>query len=87
MAITLIIKFGNLEWATYSENTRHAIKTGLNQFRGLKIKVNQYDLDGKYIKTWECIADAQRFYNTSHISLCCKGVYKKTKGYIWRYAN
>ena len=75
MVTNSIIRFGNLEWATYSENTSHAIKTGLNQFRGLKRKVNQYDLDKKFIKTWDSIADAQRFYNTSqpNISKVLKG--------------
>lgn len=77
----------NLEWCTYSYNEKHAFDTNLK--KSYKKKVNQYTLDGVFIKTWNSIAEANKFYNTSHISECCNTNSKRniTKGYLWRYAD
>lgn len=50
--------------------------------------VNMYDIDGKFIKQWETIKDAALFIGIAdtHISDCCKGKYKQSGGYIWKYA-
>ena len=60
-------------------------------------KIYQYDLNGNFIKTWFCIADAVRFLHLkekaqNEIINCCKG--KSPKGlrltaynYIWLYDN
>ena len=76
----------NLEWCTPQENNIHAYTIGLNPS---KRKVNQYDLDGNLIKTWNSIKEANNFYKTSHISECCnnKSSRKMTKGYLWKYAD
>ena len=36
---------------------------------------------------WDCINDIQREYGyfNSQIGKCCKGILKKSYGYIWRY--
>lgn len=96
----------NLEWVTNNENRLHAMKNGL--CKGLKgkenpnsKKVNQYDLNGKLLKQWECMSDIARYYkvkNVSNISECCKRRKRKDKngkeyysktayGYIWRYVD
>lgn len=51
--------------------------------------VNQYTLDGEYVKSWSSIAVAARELglNNGHISLCCNGKRKKTGGFIWRFAD
>ena len=52
--------------------------------------VNQYTLNGEYIRTWDCIADIKRntdYKGTSHITSCCTGKRNKACGYIWRYAS
>ena len=55
------------------------------------IKIKQYSLDGKLIKTWDSISLASQCYNipVSSISGCCKGYKgrKTTNGYVWRYIN
>lgn len=53
-----------------------------------KVPVNQYGLDGKWIKTFESIWDAHKstHIHTSSISACCKGRYKTAGGYQWRKA-
>lgn len=49
--------------------------------------VYQFDLDGNFIKRWDCIADVTREYNTSasHICSCCKGTRRSAGGYLWAY--
>ena len=49
-------------------------------------KVYQYDLDGNFIKEWDCQSDAARYYGCyqSHISECTRGLKKQIKGFIWR---
>ena len=52
--------------------------------------VDQFDLDGNYIKTWDCIMTAARAVGASPacISLCCRGKkYYSAGGYRWKYAK
>lgn len=52
--------------------------------------VDQFDLDGNYIRTWDCIMTAARDTRTSaaSISLCCRGKkYYSAGGYRWKYAK
>lgn len=74
----------NLEWCTYQENNIHALNNGLKK---PYVRVNQYDLENNFIKTWSSIKEAQNFYKTSHIGECCRGLRNQTKNYIWRYAD
>lgn len=49
--------------------------------------VNQYDLDGNFIKQWKSSVDASQELkiNNSNINLVCKGIRKKAGGFMWRY--
>lgn len=49
--------------------------------------INQYELNGTYIKTWDSINDAIKFYNNKAIEFCCKGRRKSASGYQWRFYN
>lgn len=56
------------------------------------IKVNQYSLDGKYIKTWASMKEADvvfggTHYGGSQIGMACRGVCKSAYGYMWRYST
>lgn len=51
--------------------------------------VNQYDLDGNFIKQWTSMMDIRRKkgFFVSAISSCCRKKVKTAYGYIWRYAE
>lgn len=50
-------------------------------------KVNQYTLEGVYIKTWKSISSVKEEGKivTSHITACCKGKINSIGGFMWRY--
>jgi len=56
--------------------------------RKLAIPVHQYSLDGKYIKTFDSIADAQKAMNPHAISIyrAVNGKARSAYGFQWRKA-
>ena len=50
-----------------------------------RIKIYQYDLNGKYIKTWNSVSQINKElgYATSNIGKCCKGKIYSAYGYRW----
>ena len=50
-------------------------------------EVYQYSIDGKYIKKWDCIADAGRELNinASNIWMCAKHLRDKAGGFRWEF--
>ena len=84
----------NLEWCTQKHNVRESFKNGLQKApKGKEStcskRVEQYDLEGNFIRIWDCTMDIQRELgiNNSYISSCCLGKKKTSHGYIWRYAD
>lgn len=76
----------NLEWATPSENTQHAVDTGL--FKPTREKqVVQYSLNGDKIAIYRSISEAARKTNSSveKIVNCCQFIRKTHNEYQWRY--
>lgn len=49
--------------------------------------VNQYDLNGKYIKSYESASEARRALNNQHISDVCNGKWLTAAKYYWRYIS
>jgi group I intron endonuclease len=52
-----------------------------------KIKINQYDSDNNFIKTYDSICDAAQETNNdrSSIGKCCNNKYKTAGGFIWKF--
>jgi len=91
-------KIENLCWATPKENTKRAFDElklkgpwlgKLGKDNPKSISVNQYSLDGEYIKTYPCIEDVyrERGIKSGYISAVCKGKSKTALGYKWKYAD
>ena len=51
--------------------------------------VNQYSLDGKLIKRWDCISQAGKECNIdpSGIRKCCAYIYATAGNFLWRYKD
>jgi hypothetical protein len=86
----------NLEWVTSSENQIHAFKMGLQKPHPkygkeniYSKKIKQYDLNGNFIKTWDCIREASVFLkvSSSGIISCCKKRQHTSAGFFWEYVE
>ena len=78
----------NLEWCTYKYNNNygtHKQRVGQKHWK----KVNQYDLEGNFIKEWDSLISIEKELNYDHrnISACCKHKYGRPTayGYKWEY--
>lgn len=73
----------NLRWTTKKENMNNA-RVGLIK---RKTPVEQYDLNGNYMKTWDKIIDAAKEYGIkpTNISAVCCGITKTSGGFKWKY--
>jgi len=78
----------NLEWCTPSENTQHAVKQGLIS-PGKTKAVNQYNLEGDLMMSFESLKEAELQTETNHskISECCMRKRLTANDYQWRYAD
>lgn len=64
----------NLQWITNKDNCRKSNNKPILQF----------DLDGNFIREWECTSDVGREVS-GNICDCLKGRHKTACGYIWKY--
>ncbi|AIW03342.1 HNH homing endonuclease [Bacillus phage Mater] len=79
--------YTNLEWATNSENTVHAVQEGMLTNDHCKIAVYQIDNKGNVINTYPSVRAAARAVNgySSKISNCCTGKQVTHKGFRWAH--
>ena len=90
----------NLEYCSHSHNQKEAYRLGLKQpsknMLGKlddkcpnSIPVNQYTLDGIFIRRWSSSREAMRqlHMKSNKIWLCCQHKRNQTYGYRWEYAN
>ena len=87
----------NLEYCTRSENIKHSYrvlgrKPPQSDRSYWRKPINQYDLDGNFIKTYKSISDAEKELNITSIgkiSSCCNHKYgrKTAFGYKWEFCD
>lgn len=53
------------------------------------ISVAQYSMNGEFIRIWKSAREACTELNLhpSNVCKCCKGLLRKTGGYLWKYAD
>lgn len=70
-----------------SMKENHADFNGKNNPRANP--VNQYSLNGEFIKRWDYAKEASRTLDINYSSLisCCTGKYKSSGGFKWEYAT
>lgn len=80
----------NLEWVTRSENSIHAVRSGVYDNQKLSCRpVIQLDKEGKFINQFNSIKEASEktgVHNTS-IASACGGHYATAGGFKWKYFN
>jgi hypothetical protein len=82
----------NLEWcdkeynACYGSTPQRLSITHKNH-PGLSKPVEQFTMDGKFIKSYPSSKEAQRQTGIKavNIAMCCRGKYSQSGGYLWRY--
>lgn len=80
------------EWNKHISESHMGEKNPMYGKRGKElynaIPVDQYTLDGVFVKHWDCAADAKRVLGHGlSISDVCKGKRRQTGGFIWKYAG
>ena len=71
------------------ESKSKTSKTLKNNPNVKRIKVFQYDIEGKFLREFQSISDAAKFVETnpSNIKYTCEGKFNHCKGYKWSYEN
>lgn len=87
-----ISNLGNIKSKKRKINNRYyggKILVPIQRNKKISKKVNQYDINGNFIKNWESISSIYKNLKISRSNIlnCCKGVYKQAGGFIWRFDN
>lgn len=77
--------YTNISWMTPIENCNYGTRNKRVSIKQ-RIHINQYTLNGDFIKTWESLTAATKATNisTGHISSCCNGLRKSAGGFLWK---
>jgi hypothetical protein len=78
--------YKNLEWCDSKYNNNYGNRSEKIAEQTRK-RVEQYDLNGNYIKTWNSLTSVEKELkiHIENIIKVCKGLRNKTGGYIWKY--
>lgn len=85
---TLNNRVDNLEWCTHVYNVNYGTRT-IRAIKSSSKAIEQYDLEGNFIKEWDSLANASKKLNISRGTLCSclKGSIKSCGCFQWKYKN
>lgn len=80
----------NIRWVSHSGNSANPItkeRVTAAIIKRVSKKINQYDLEGNLIKTWDTAVQAAKTLGICDVPIrkCCHGKEKTYKGFIWRF--
>lgn len=86
---------GGYVWRYYEDTLGESIEIPKRKrnpetwFNSHRKEIDQFDLNGQFIKRWNSALEASNALGISTGQLCdtCKGKHKTAKGYIWRYTD
>ncbi len=80
---TYIIRSNSFSWI----GLHHSEESKKKMSESHKIKINQYDLNNNFIRTFDSISDAEKETNNdrSSIGKCCNNKHKTAGGFIWKF--
>jgi hypothetical protein len=85
-----ISQYDNLNYGTRNKRISLANSNKAGNFqKNVSKKINCYIYPSmEYVKTFRSTKEVERELKVchSHVSKCCKGIYKQSKGYTFRYA-
>ena len=89
---TELARNNNMSYSTLFNRLKKglSIEEAINKpVKPYKRRVEQYNLRGDFIKSWESatLAGKTLGINNGNITACCKGKLKTSGGYIWKYAD
>lgn len=76
----------NLEWCTQDYNTNYGTRN-----ERIKEKISKsvlwYDIEGNFFYEFKSLRAASEFTGccASDISMCCRGLFRQTNGYVFKY--
>lgn len=76
---------GGFQWCYEGEQDK--IKDLGPQYHIGNRQINQYDLRGNYIKTWNSVLEAKKAYGSPKIYPVCEGKTHTAAGYQWRFVD
>ena len=89
---TELARNNNMSYSTLFNRLKKglSIEEAINEpIKPYKRRVEQYNLSGDFIKSWESATLAGKTLGiwNGNITACCKGKLKTSGGYIWKYAD
>lgn len=84
----------NLEWCDRKYNANYGtaiVRAAKARSENHVLAINQYDTNGNFIKSWRSPIQVEREngkkMRATNIISCCRGKYKTSYGYVWKYAD
>lgn len=77
-----------LGWCDYNplDEATKTIHTNLKKNQQARHKkIIQITVDGNFIKEWDSITEAQKYYNINNVATVCRGRQKTAGGFKWMY--
>lgn len=79
--------WNNLEYCDNWYNSHYGTRIERCNAKQKKKKINQYSLNGKFIRQWESVASIRKKLSINNICKACTGEYKQAGGFVWKYAD